>query len=75
MSDVLTFEQIKARYAPDWVLMGDIKTGEDASLVSGRVLFHGADRDEVYNKLADFAPGLYAVRCLRPWSEDMVLIL
>lgn len=75
MSEILTFEQIKARYAPDWVLMGDIQTDEDASLVSGRVLFHGADRDEVYNKLADFAPDLYAVRCLRPWSEDMVFVL
>lgn len=47
MSEILTIDEIKARYAPDWVLMGDIETTEDQSLVSGRVLFHGPDRDEV----------------------------
>lgn len=75
MGEVLTFDEIKTRYAPDWVLMGDIETHENLNIVSGRVLFHGPDHDEVYNKLGDFPPGRYAVHCFRDWPEDMELAL
>ena len=75
MTDILPYEEIEARYAPEWVLLGDITTREDLTLVAGRVLFHGLDRDEVYNKLGDFPPGRYAVECLGQWPEDMVLVL
>ena len=75
MTDILPFEEIQARYAPDWVLMGDIETLENLNIVSGRVLFHGPDRHEVYNKLGDFPPGRYAVHCFGEWPENMALVL
>lgn len=75
MGEKLSAEEIESRYAPDWVLIGDIETREDLSLVSGQVLFHSPDRDEVYRKLDEFEPGRYAVRCLAPWPEDTVFVL
>ena len=75
MTDILPFEEIQARYAPDWVLMGDITTREDLSLVSGRVLFHTPDHDEVWRKASEFMPGRIAVQYLGTWPEDMVFVL
>jgi hypothetical protein len=43
MDEVLTFEAIEARLAPDWVLIGEPQTDEHLRVISGRVLFHGPD--------------------------------
>lgn len=75
MTEVLPFEEIKARFAPDWVLMGDITTRDDLSLVSGRVLFHTPDQEEVWQKAAEFMPGRLAVRYLGTWPKDMEYVL
>ena len=37
--------QMKARYAPDWVLIGDPVIDEGQRLIAGKVLFHSPDRD------------------------------
>ena len=39
--------------------------------LASRVLFHSKDRDEVYNKTAEYLPGRYALRCFIPWPKDM----
>ena len=39
MDEILTYDQIKSRYAPDWVLIGDLVTADDLEVLSGRVLF------------------------------------
>jgi hypothetical protein len=75
MGDVLTFDQIKARYAPDWVLIGEPQTDDDLTVQSGRVLFHSPDRDEVYRKARELQPGRFAVQFLGPLPEHMALIL
>ena len=75
MNDVLPFDQIKARYAPEWVLLGDIETDEFQQLLSGRVLFHGPDRDEVSLKAVEYPSGRYAIRYLGTFPDDLVLVL
>ena len=74
MDQVLTMEEIEARYAPDWVLIGDLETNESHEVLSGKVLLHGPDRDELYRKAKEFPPGRFAVRFLGTWPEDRVLI-
>ena len=75
MDEVLTIEEIEARFAPDWVLIGDPQTDENQGLRGGRVLFHGPDRDEVYRKARELRLDRIAVRYLGPWPEDMALVL
>ena len=75
MNDVLPFDEIKARYAPEWVLLGDIETDEFQQLLSGRVLFHGPDRDEVSLKAVEYPSGRYAIRYLGTFPDDLVLVL
>ncbi|WP_165227316.1 hypothetical protein [Aquisphaera insulae] len=62
MGDILTAEQIGARFAPDWVLIGDPQTDEQLNVQAGVVLFHSPDRDEVYRKARELRPGRFAVR-------------
>jgi hypothetical protein len=75
MDEVLTFDQIKARYAPDWVLIGELETDENLEVLSGKVLFHSPDADEVYRRVKELMPGRFAVQFLGPLPEHMALIL
>jgi hypothetical protein len=75
MSDVLTLDQIEARFPSEWVLIGDPQTDESQHLLSGIVLFHSPNRDEVDRKLLELRPARFAFRYLGSPPEDMALIL
>ena len=75
MDEILTFDQIKARYAPDWVLIGEPITNESHQVLAGKVLFHSPDRVEVYRVATELKPGRFAVQFLGPIPEHMVLCL
>jgi hypothetical protein len=75
MTDVLTMEQIKAKYAPDWVLIGEPETDESLEVLSGRVLFHSPDRDAVYHKAIELQLPYCAFRYLGSWPADMEFLL
>jgi hypothetical protein len=71
----LTFEEIKARYAPDWVLIGEPETDEYQRVLSGTVLFHSPNREEVYQKAIELDLHHCAFRYLGTYPEHMVLML
>jgi hypothetical protein len=75
MPELLTIEEIHARYAPDWVLIGDPQTDECQRLLAGRVLFHSANRDEVDRRLLELRPARFAFRYLGTLPNDMAFIL
>ena len=75
MQELLTIEEIEARYAPEWVLIGEPQTDEALKLRAGKVLFHSPDQDEVCRKAAEFPPGRYALRFLGTIPQDLVLVL
>lgn len=75
MDDVLTAEEIRARYAPEWVLIGEPQTDASLDVKAGKVLFHSPDRDEVYRKAKELRPGRFAVQYLGTWPENMALVL
>ena len=74
MDDGLTIDEIEARYAPDWVLIGNPQTDESLALRAGKILFHSPDQDEVCRKAMEFPPGRYALRFLGIIPEDLVLV-
>jgi hypothetical protein len=75
MDEILTIDEIKARYAPDWVLIGEPQVDEFQHLLAGKVLYHGPDRDEVYGKAIELRPGSFAFRYLGELPEDMAFLL
>ena len=75
MDEVLPIEEIEARHAPEWLLIGEPETDEALRIRAGKVLLHGPDRDEVCRKAMDHPPGRYALRYPGTIPEDVVLIL
>jgi hypothetical protein len=75
MGEYLTIDEIKAQYAPDWVLIAEPETDEYRGLLGGRVLFHSPDRDAVYQKAIDLDVPRAAFRYMGEWPEDMEFIL
>ena len=75
MDEIMTIEQITARYFPEWVLIGDPTTDEFQSVRAGRVLFHSLDRAEVCRRAMDYPPGRYAPWYLGGFPDDMALVL
>jgi hypothetical protein len=75
MQDLLTIDEMKARYAPEWVLIGDPQTDELQRVRAGRVLFDSPDREAVYRKAVELRPGNFAFRYLGEQPEDMAFLL
>jgi hypothetical protein len=75
VNDVLTLDEIEARFPSEWVLIGDPQTDEFQHLLSGVVLFHSPDRDEVDRKLLELRPTRFAFRYLGSPPDDMAMIL
>lgn len=75
MDEILTLAEMKARYAPDWALIGEPQLDEQQRLLGGKLLFHSPDRDEVYRKALGYPEGRYAFRCLAEVPENLVLVL
>ena len=56
MPDVLALAQIESLYPAQWVLVGDPEANGCQELLSGRVLCHSADRNEVCRRLFALNP-------------------
>lgn len=56
MSEKLSIDEIGSRYPNEWVLIGDPQTNEAQTVLSGTVLWHSPDRDEVYKKSVELRP-------------------
>lgn len=75
MDEVLTMNQIQARYAPDWVLIAEPQVDDKLAVLGGKVVFHSPDRDAIYRRATELNLDYIAVRYLGPWPEDMALVL
>jgi hypothetical protein len=75
MEEILTIEQIEARFPSEWVLIGEPRTDERQHLMEGKVLFHAEDRDEVDRKLLELRPSRFALRYFGTMPENSAIIL
>ncbi len=75
LGEILTLDEIEARYAPDWVLIVEPVIEEGPRLLGGKVAFHSPDRDAVYRKAIELRPGRCAVRYLGEWPTDVEFLL
>src|SRR5947209_7388552 len=73
MDEMLTMEEIEARYAPDWVLIAEPQTDDQLRVLRGKVVFHSPDRDEIYRQAMRLKLDRIAVRYLGEYPEHMVL--
>jgi len=61
MGEIMTAEEINARFDSEWVLVADPETEENLTVTRGRVLWHGKDKTELYRKLDEFDPRCAAI--------------
>ena len=71
----LTYEQIKARYDSEWVLVGEPETDEALNIRSGTVLHHSKDREEVYRRALELRPSRVAVMYAGTMPEGTAVVV
>jgi hypothetical protein len=75
MNEVLTMDELKVRYPDEHVLLADPQTNEQMQVVSGRVLWHGKDRDELYRKALELRPQHSAFVYTRTTPDKTIYML
>lgn len=76
MNEVLTREEIEAQFPSEWVLLADPQSDEQLRVLSGRLICHSKDRDEVHRKAIELpAPKRIAVFYTGTIPEGMAILL
>jgi len=75
MSEVCSYSEMKDRFSGEWVLVGDPETDENLQVVTGNVLWHSKDRDEVYRKAREIGPRHFAMLYFGEIPEDVAVVL
>ena len=74
-SQVLTIEEMRYRYDGEWLLIAYKELDQQLKVLSGEVLAHSIDRDEVYAALPLGRGKDIAIECFAKIPEDLVFIL
>ena len=75
MDEILTIEEMKARYAPEWMLIVEPVVEDGPRLLAGKVIFPSPHREGVYRKAIGLRPGDFAFRFPGEMPEDMEFVL
>ena len=75
MNEVLTVQEIEARYQSEWVLVEDPEVTPQMEVTRGKVLYHSKNRDDVYKKAIELRPKHSAYLYTGRVAEDMVIML
>jgi hypothetical protein len=75
MENEMTIQEIEARFDSEWVLVENPRTNEALEVLSGTVLHHSKDRDEVYRRAVALRPPRSAVLYTGEIPEDTAIVL
>jgi hypothetical protein len=75
METAMTIEEIRSRFDSEWVLVENPRTNEALEVLSGHVLHHSKDRDEVYRKAVALRPERCAVLYIGEIPEGTAVVL
>ena len=75
MGEILSLQEIQARYDREWVLISDPEVDASLHVQRGQVLWHSKDRDEVYCQARKLKPKHCAFLFMGRLPEDMEVVL
>jgi hypothetical protein len=75
MVQVMSIDQINARFDSEWVLLEDPLQDDRLGVQGGSVLHHSKDRDEVYRKAVELRPKRFAVVYTGSMPPDTAIVL
>jgi hypothetical protein len=72
----MTIQEIETGFQDEWVLVAEPETNEASEVISGTVVCHSKDRDEVYrHAIALPKPKHYAVLFTGKMPENTAIVL
>lgn len=75
MERVMTIGEIESAFDSEWVLVAEPETNEQLEVLSGKVVHHSKDRDEVYRKAVNLRPKRSAILYTGSIPEGTVVVL
>ena len=75
MSEVLTMDELKARYPDEHLLLVDYETNEFGQVIGGRVLCHSKDAEEMWRQGIALRPKRSAHVFTRTTPDETIYIL
>lgn len=74
-NEILSIEEINARFDGEWVMLLDPMIGENQVVVGGKLACHSKDREEVYDTGVRLRPKSCAFLYIGKPDKDMVFLL
>jgi hypothetical protein len=75
MHPLLEITDIERQFPSEWILVGNPCTNDRLEVLSGEVLAHSRDRDEVYRQAIALRPGRFAMLYTGTMPKDAAIIL
>ena len=75
MSKVMTWAEIEAEFDGEWVLIEDPETTPMQEIIRGTVVFHGADKGKLHQRMRESRPRSSAVIFVGSPPEDLEFAL
>ena len=75
MDELLTIDEMWARFPSEWLLVEDPETTASLAVRRGRVIWHSPDRDEVYRKAGELRPRHSAILYTGALPERTAVVL
>lgn len=72
---VMTSDEMDSRFPSEWVLIAEPVADELNDQVTGRVVWHSPDREEVYRKKRELDLASAAILFVGPWPDDLEFAL
>ena len=71
----MTIQEMESQFDGEWVLVEDPQTNESLEVVSGNVVHHSKDRDEVYRTAVALKPKRCAVLYTGQIPDNTAVVL
>ncbi len=75
IDNMLTITEIESQFKAEWILVKDPQTNDALEVMSGTVLWHSKDRDEVYRKAVELRPKRFAMLYTGKMPENTAIAL
>ena len=75
MSEILTMEEIEAKYDQEWVLLEDPEVTESEEIRSAKVVWHSKDEAEIWRKAGELRPVRPEILFIGEPPEDLEFLL
>lgn len=71
----LTIAEIESQFESEWVLLGDPELGDASEVLSGKVIAHSKDRDEIYRRAGSRGAERFAIVYTGRLPENAAIVL